>query len=146
MDYGLFNQTVIEHKNTLILIGVLVLLFTIIGTLVIEFYVRRSLNCQFFEIGKIKFSPTLLMIIPIVLILIFFPTKLYQCNKDVEETAYVEYVGQVKHSESSVRLIDDDLSFFVGKGHEKVPKGTNYGKVIYSKRSKVIVYYEQLDK
>lgn len=146
MDYEFFNKTVIEHRNALILIGVLVLLFTIVGTLVIEFYVRKSLDCQFFEIGKFKFSPTLLMIIPIVFILIFFPTKIYQCNKDVEETAYVEYVGQVKYSESSVKLIGEDLSFFVGKGHEKVPKGTNDGKVIYSKRSKVIVYYEQLDK
>lgn len=146
MNYDLFNQTVVEHKNTLILIGILVLLFTIIGTLVIEFYVRRSLDCQFFEIGMLKFSPTLLMVIPIVFILIFFPTKIYQCCKDIEEMAYVEYVGQVKYSESSVKLTDADLSFFVGKGHEKVPRGTSDGKVIYSKRSKVIVYYEQLDK
>ena len=145
MNYELFNQTVIEYRNTLILIGVLVLLFTIIGVLVIELYVRRSLECQFFEIGKLKFPPTLLMIIPIIFILIFFPTKIQQCNKDIEETAYVEYVGRVKYSESSVKLTDVDLSFFVGKGHEKVPQGTNDGKVIYSKRSKVIVYYEQLE-
>lgn len=146
MNYELFNQTVIEHRNTLILIGVLVLLFAIIGTLVIEFYVRRSLGCQFFEIGKLKFSPTLLMIIPIIFILIFFPIKIYQCNKDIEEMAYVEYVGQVKYSESSVKLIEEDLSFFVGKGQDKVPKGTSYGRVIYAKRSKVIVCYEQIDK
>ena len=146
MNYELFNQTVIEHRNTLILIGVLVLLFVIIGTFVIEFYVRRSLDCQFFEIGKLKFSPTLLMVIPVIFILIFFPTKIYQCNKDIEEMAYVEYVGEVKYSESSVKLIGEDLSFLVGKGHEKVPQGTSDGKVVYSKRSKVIVFYEQLDK
>lgn len=146
MDYELFNKTVIEHRNTMILIGIVVLLFAIIGALVIEFYVRRTLDCRFFEIGRFKFSPTLLMIIPIIFILIFFPTKLYQCNMDVEETTYMEYVGQIKYLESSVKLIDDDLSFFVGKGQEKVPKGTSYGRVIYAKRSKVIVYYEQIDK
>lgn len=146
MNYDLFNQTVIEHRNTLILIGVLVLLFTIIGTLVIEFYVRRSLDCQFFEIGKLKLSPTLLMVIPIIFILLFFPIKMYHCNKDIEEMTYVEYVGQVKYSASSVKLTDAGLSFFVGKGYEKIPQGLSDGKVIYSKRSKVIVYYEQSDK
>ena len=145
MDYEIFNQTVIEHKNMLILIGILVLLFTIVGVLVIEFYVRRFLDCQFFEIGKLKFSPTLLMIIPVAFVLLFFPIKIFECNKDIKETAYVEYIGQIEYSESSVKLIDDALSIFVGKGYEKIPKGTSNGKVIYSKRAKVIVYYEPIE-
>ena len=144
MDYKLFNQAVIEHRNNLILIGVLVLIFIIIGILVVEFYVRRILDCRFFKIGKHRFSPTVLMSIPVVFVLLYFPIEISKCNADIKEMAYVEYIGQVKYSESSVKLLDDGLSFFVGKGHEKIPKGINYGKVVYSKRSKVIVCYKSI--
>ena len=72
MDYELFNKSVIEYRNTMFLIGVLVLFFVIIGVLVVELFVRGTLDCRFFEIGKIKFSPTLLMIIPVISVLIFF--------------------------------------------------------------------------
>lgn len=144
MDYELFNQTVIEHKNMLILFAILTLIFIIFGALVIEFYVRRSLDCQFFKIGKLKFSPTLLMIIPIVFVVLLYSIKIYQCNKDIKEAAYLEYVGTIEYSGPSVKLTDNDLSIFVGKGYEKVPRGISIGKVIYSKRSKVIVYYNSI--
>lgn len=146
MDYELFNQAVIEYKNSLISMGVVTLVVVLIGTLAIEFYVRGSLGCRFFEIGKLKISPTLLVLIPIALILIIYSIKIYECDVDVREQAYVEYIGQVKYSESSVKLIEDKISIYVGKWSEKVPEGTSYGKVIYSKRSKVIVFYKSLER
>ena len=146
MDYELFNKIVAEHRNSLVLMGALTLTFILIGILIIEFYVQRSLGCKFFKIGKLKFSPTWLMIIPAMAVLIFYPIKIYECNADIKESAYTEYIGNVEYAAPSVKFLDKDLSIFVGKGHEIVPAGKNYGKVIYSKRSKVIVYYTSIDK
>ena len=146
MNYELFGRIVAEHRNSLVLMCILTLTFILIGILIIEFYVRRSLGCKFFKIGKLKFSPTWLMIIPVAAVLIFYPVKIYECNADIKESAYTEYMGNVEYSVSSVKLLDKDLSIFVGKAHEIVPAGLNYGKVIYSKRSKVIVYYTSVDK
>lgn len=142
MDYNHFNQIVIEHRNSMILIGIVSLVFVITALLVVEFYVRRELDCSYFSIGKIKFSPTLLMLIPLIFVFIFFPIQIYQCNYDVAHSSYETYTGSVKYSESSVKLIDEDISIFVGKGHEIVPEGESYGMVVYSTKSHVVVFYK----
>ena len=142
MEYSRFNQLVVEHRNSMILIGAVVLACVVVGLLVVEFYVRRKLDCPYINIGKLKFSPTWLMLIPLLLTLIYFPMKVCQCNHDINNSAYETYVGNVEYSESSVKLVDESISFFVGKGHEIVPPGKGYGKVIYSRKSRVIVYYE----
>ena len=72
MDYNRFNQIVVEHRNSMILIGIISLVFVLAALLVVEFYVRRNLDCPYFTIGKLRFSPTLLMLIPLIFILIFF--------------------------------------------------------------------------
>ena len=145
MNYEHFNRIVIEHRNTLVLIGILVLLFALLGVLAVEFYVKKELNCKCFKLGKIRISPTSLMLIPILVILIIFPMKIIKCNLDIKETSYEEYVGKIEYSSSSVKFHNADFSVFVGKGHEVVPPGTHKGKVIISQRSKVIVYYESLE-
>lgn len=145
MNYQLFNKTVTEHRNSLILIGVIVFIFAIIGVFVVEFYVRRELDCKYFEIKNFKIAPTILMVIPIIAILVYFPVKIVQCNRDVKNLAYEEYIGEVEYSSSSVKFHDADFSVFVGKGHEIVPAGKHYGKVVFSRESRVIVYYEQLE-
>ena len=142
MDYDVFNQLVNQHKNSMILIGILVLIFVIIGFFVVEFYVRQALECQYFEFGKMKISPTLLMIIPLMFVVIYFPIKVYECDYDINNMSYEIYVGEVEYSESSVKLRDEGISIFVGKGHEICPRGINYGKVVYSSKSHVIVYFE----
>lgn len=142
MDYNHFNQIVIEHRNSMMVIGIASLVFVIAALLVVEFYVRRELDCLYFSIGKIKFSPTLLMLIPLIFVLVFFPTQIYQCNYDVAHSSYKTYTGPVEYSESSVKLTDEDISIFVGKGHEIVPEGESYGTVVYSTKSRVVVFYE----
>ena len=145
MDYNRFNQIVIEHRNSMISIGIVSLVFVLAALLVVEFYVRRNLECPYFTIGKLRFSPTLLMLIPLIFILIFFPIQIYQCNYDVTYTSYETYNGPVEYSESSIKLIDDDVTIFVGKGHEIVPQGNSYGTVIYSTKSHVVVFYASDD-
>lgn len=142
MEYDHFNRIVSEHKNSMILIGILVLLFVIIGLLVIEFYVRRKLDCPYFTIGKIRFSPTLLMLIPLFFVIVYFPVKISQCNYDINNSAYESYTGIVEYSESSIKLTDEDITIFVGKGHEIVPQGINYGTVLYSQKARVVVFYQ----
>ena len=146
MDYSSFSQIVVNHRNSIILIGILVLLFIIVGLFVVELYVRRKLECPYFSLGKLKFSPTLLMLIPLIFAFVFFPVKIYQCNYDLKHNAYETYVGFVEYSESSVKLTDKNTSIFVGKGHEIVPDGKNYGKVVYSTKSHVIVFFESGNK
>ena len=145
MEYERFKQLVVEHRNSMILIGTLVLVFIMIGFFIVEFYVRRRLDCSYFIVGKFKFSPTLLMLVPLILVLIYFPTKVYQCNYDINNSVYETYIGDVEHSESSVKLEDVDLTIFVGKGHEIIPKGSSYGMVVYSQKAHVLVYYEELN-
>ena len=126
----------------MMLIGIVSLVFVLIALLVVEFYVRRELDCPYFAIGKIKFSPTLLMLIPLIFVLVFFPIRIYQCNYDVAHTSYATYTGPIEYSESSVKLRDEDITIFVGKGHEIVPNGESYGTVVYSTKSHVIVFYK----
>lgn len=145
MEYELFSKTVIQHRNSMILIGILVLVFVIVGTLIVEFYVRRELDCPYFKIKNIRFSPTLLMALPIIFTLIYFPIEIYKCNYDIQYSSYEEYIGEVEYSSSSVKLKNCNLSVFVGKGHEIIPLGKHYGKVIYSTKANVIVYYESLE-
>lgn len=145
MNYALFDQIVFEHQKSLVIMFVVTLIFAVAGLLVVEFYVRGKLNCRFFEIGKFKFSPTWLMIIPIAAIFIVYPVQICRCDNDIKNNAYVEYVGKVEYSSSSVKFIDGGFYVFVGKGHKIVPDGLSYGKVIYAKQSKVIVYYEKMN-
>ena len=145
MDYNRFNQIVIEHRNSMILIGIVSLVFVLAALLVVEFYVRRNLGCPYFAIGKFRFSPTLLMVIPLIFILVFLPVQIYQCNYDVTHTSYETYTGSVEYSESSIKLIDEDITIFVGKGHEIVPQGNSYGTIIYSTKSHVVVFYSSDD-
>lgn len=144
MEYDRFNQLVAEHRNSMVFIGVSILVFVAIGFLVVEFYVRRELDCPFFNIGKLRFSPTLLMGIPLIFVLIYFPIKVHQCNYDINNLNYETYVGEVEYSESSVKLMDNGISIFVGKGHGIIPQGNGYGKLIYSQKSHVVVYYEPI--
>lgn len=146
MEYEFYNQLVVEHRNSMILIGILVFVFVVIGFFVVEFYVRKKLDCPYFNIGKLKFSPTLLMLIPLIFVLIYFPTKVYQCNYDINNFAYETYVGDLEYSESSVKLRDINVTVFVGKGHEIIPKGSGYGMVVYSQEAHVVVYYEPLNR
>lgn len=142
MDYESFNQIIVSHRNSIIFIGISVLIFVIIGIVAVEIYVRGNLNFQYIKFNKLKFSPTLLMLIPLILVIVYFPIKIYQCNYDIDNLSYESYVGEVEYSESSVKLVDDKLSVFVGKYHEIVPQGITYGLVIYSEKSHVIVFYE----
>ena len=142
MEYQSFNQLVIEHRNSMILIGALVLIFVIIGVLVVELYVRRELDCRYFKIKSLKISPTMIMLIPLLFVVIYFPIKVYQCNYDVKNESYETYIGEIEYSESSVKLNNENRTFFVGKGHEIVPPGISYGMVVYSTKSHVIVFYE----
>lgn len=145
MDYNSFNQLVLDHRNSMIFIGILVLVFVLIGMFIVEFYVRRKLDCPYFEIGILKISPTLVMLIPLIFVLIYFPNKIQQCNYDIHNSSYETYIGEVEYSESSIKLIDDDVTIFVGKGHEIVPQGNSYGTVIYSTKSHVVVFYASDD-
>lgn len=71
----------------------------------------------------------------------FFPVKIYQCNYDVTYASYEIYTGAVEYSESSIKLIDEGITIFVGKGHEIVPRGNSHGTVVYSTKSHVVVFY-----
>lgn len=146
MEYELFNQYIVAHRNSIIIIGVLILIFAIIGVLVVELYVRRELGCMFFKVKNCKISPTLLMIVPIIMIFIYFPLEIYKCNYDIQNCSYEEYIGEVEYSSSSVKFNNPKWSVFVGKGHEIVPAGKHYGKVVYSTKAKVIVSYEEINK
>lgn len=146
MDFELFNKNVIEHRNSLILIGLLVLIFAIIGAIVVEVYVRKASDCEYFEIGKFKFSPTILMLALICAIITVFSIKIVQCNLDINGNLYEEYIGKVDYSSSTVKFCDTGFSVFVGKGHEIIPPGISYGKVVISKYANVIVQYKAIDR
>lgn len=144
MKYEEFNRIVTEHRNSIIIIGIIVLVMCLVAIIIVEFYVRRHLDCKFFTIRSIKFSPTLLMIIPLIAIVIYFPIEINKCNVDLNQELYTEYVGQIEYSSSSVKFKDENFTVFVGKGFELIPRGENYGRCIYSSNSKVIVYWEKL--
>ena len=144
MNYNLFKDIILEHRNSLIIIGVIFLIIIIVTALVIEIYVRGELKFEYFQFKKIKFSPTLLLIIPLIFGIIYFSFDIANCNKDIQDNSYETYIGECEYTSTSVKLKDLNLSIYVGKGHEIVPRGINYGKCIYAKHSKVIVFFESL--
>lgn len=144
MEYEKYNEIVLEHRNSLALIGGLVLAFCIIGILVIEFYVRRNLGCRYFHFKQWKIAPTLFMLIPLIATILYFSTQIYKCNLDIKNHSYDVYKGEIEYSSSSVKL-KDKFSVFVGKGFELIPRGKHIGKCIYSHNAKVIVYWEELN-
>ncbi len=143
MEYDKFDKIVLEHRNSLVIIGMLILVMCIIGILVIEFYVRGKLGCRYFKIGRWKFSPTYIMLIPVLIAVLYFSIQIHQCNLDVNNHLYDTYVGEVEYSSSSVK-IKDKFSVFMGKGFELIPQGKHYGRCIYSHNAKVIVSWEDL--
>lgn len=142
MEYEKYNAIVLEHRNSLILIGVLVFTMCVVGMLVIEFYVRRELGCKYFYIKQWKFSPTFIMFIPLIVVIICFSIQIHKCNLDIRNELYDTYIGEVEYSSSSVK-IKDNFSVFVGKGFEIIPKGKHIGKCVYSHNAHVIVYWEE---
>ena len=143
VEYEKYKALVLDHRNSLILIGVLVFAICIIGIFVVEFYVRRKLGCRYFHIRHRKISPTLIMLIPLTAIILVFSIQIHQCNLDIDNNLYKTYIGEVEYSSSSVKL-KDEFSVYVGKGFELIPKGKHRGKCIYSQNAKVIVYWEEL--
>lgn len=145
MDLDQFNLIVLEHRNSMIVIGCIILFVCIATMFVIEFYVRGALECKYFQLGKIKISPTLFMLIPMIVALVYFSVVIVNCNKDISANAYETYIGICTYESESVNLKEAEIFIYVGKGHEIVPHGDNYGKCIYSKYSKVIVHWESLN-
>lgn len=143
MEYEKYKEIVLEHRNSLIFIGILILAMCVIGILVIEFYVRRKLGCRYFHMKQWKFSPTSIMIIPLLATILVFSVQIHKCNLDIDNNLYDTYIGEVEYSSSSVKL-KDEFSVYVGKGFELIPKGKHIGKCIYSHNAKVIVYWEEL--
>lgn len=85
------------------------------------------------------------MLLPMVLVLIYFSVVIASCNKDIATNAYETYTGICTYESEAVYLAEAQISIYVGKGHEIVPPGDHYGKCIYSKRSKVIVDWQLLE-
>lgn len=144
MDSCQFNNIVLEHRNSMLVIGCVILVVGIVAVLVVELYVRGVLECKYLQFQRYKVSPTLLMLIPIAAVLIYFSIVVINCNADIANNSYVTYIGVCEYESESVELVGEKVTIYVGKGHEIVPRGTNYGKCIYSKHSKVIVYWEPL--
>lgn len=140
-----FNEIVLQSKNSVIAIGAVIIIVGIIAVLAVEIYVRQKLKCRYFHFGKIKLSPTLLMCIPLIISITTIGIQINKYNLDIANASYETYIGYCTYKSESVRLQEKKLSIYVGKGHMRVPHGTNYGKCIYSKRSKVIVYWEPLE-
>ncbi len=129
----------------MILIGCVSLMISLIAFLVVEIYVRGVLGCRFFYLGKIKISPTLLLLVPVLAMVLYFSLVISWCNTDISEGSYVTYIGMCTYESETVILEDIDLHIYVGNGHEAIPDGQHYGKCVYSKRSKVIIFWEPID-
>lgn len=145
MDLEQFNQIVLEYRNSMIVIGCIIFFVCIVAMFVIEFYVRGTLECKYFQLKKFKISPTSLMLIPMIVVLVYFSVVTTNCNRDIATNAYETYTGICTYKSECVYLTDAQISIYVGKGHEIVPPGDNYGKCIYAKHSKVIVHWESLN-
>ena len=140
-----FNEIVLQRKDSIIAIGVVIIIVGIIAILAVEIYVRQKLKCRYFHFGKIKLSPTLVMCIPLIIAMITIGIQINKYNLDIANASYETYIGYCTYESNAVRLHERKLSIVVGKGCTRVPRGTNYGKCIYSKRSRVIVYWESLE-
>ena len=123
-----FNNIVLEHRNSMLAIGCVILVVGIVAVLFVEFYVRGALGCKYFQFRRYKISPTLLMLIPIAAVLIYSSIVVINCNADIANNSYATYIGVCEYESESVELVGEKVTIYVGKGHEIVPRGTNYGK------------------
>lgn len=144
MNFENFNSIVIEHRNSMIIMGCIVFALLLVGAFFVEFYVREKLNLKYFQLGKIRISPTWFVIILIVINIIYSLIVIKNCNEDITSGSYEIYIGNCSYKERTVTLQGLNLKIRVSGGHDIVPHGDSYGKCIYAKHSKVIVYWEEL--
>ena len=140
MNFEDFNSVVLEHRNSIILIACL-----IVGVGLLAMFFLAAYVGGYFKIGKIRFPSALLLLIPILFAIICSSIEVINCNKDIMHSAYEVYVGNCIYESETVTLEELDLKIHVGLHHTIVPYGDNYGKCIYSKYSKVIVYWESIE-
>lgn len=132
MNLENFDAIVIVHRNsTLAFCSIMVIL---------------GVALMFLLYGITKQKIAYLLLVPIIAIIVYSSVVLINCNKDINDDLYEVYVGNCTYESETVTLEDNGLKFNVGIGHELVPAGESYGKCIYSKNSKVIVYWESIEK
>ncbi|MBE5922658.1 MAG: hypothetical protein E7269_07895 [Lachnospiraceae bacterium] len=145
MDIDTFNQIIIEHRDSILLIGIIILIMCLCGMVFVEVFLNKELGTSHFEFGKWKIRPSLIIVIVIIVDIVWTSLTIANCNADIREASYETYIGECEYNSSSVKLKECSLNIFVGKGHDIVPSGTNYGKCIYSKHARVIVYWEAIN-
>lgn len=68
------------------------------------------------------------------------------CKMDKEEQAYVTYEGEFSYSNSKfVFLKDSNKTRLITIGCPLLPDGSSRGRLLYSKRSKILLDYELYD-
>ena len=144
MNFENFNSIVIEHRNSMIIIGCIVFSLLLAGALFVEFYVRERLDFKYLPLGKFRISPTWFVIVLIAINIIYSLIAVKNCNEDIASGSYETYIGNCSYKERTVTLQELNLKVRVSGGHDIVPHGDSYGKCIYAKDSKVIVYWEEL--
>lgn len=132
MNLENFDAIVIVHRNsTLVFCSIMM---TLGIALMFLLYVTTK--------QKISY----LLLLPIFAIIVYSSVVIINCNKDIHDDLYEVYVGNCTYEAETVTFEDNGLKFNVGMGHEFVPQGESYGKCIYSKNSKIIVYWEYIEK
>ena len=144
MNFENFHSIVIEHRNSMIIIGCIVFALLLAGALFVEFYVRERLDFKYLSLGKFRISPTWFVIVLIAINIIYSLIAVKNCNEDIASGSYETYIGNCSYKERTVTLQELNLKVRVSGGHDIVPHGDGYGKCIYAKHSKVIVYWEEL--
>lgn len=144
MDIDQYNKIVLEYRDSMVLIGCISLALCL-ATMLILTLVCKRIGLTYIKIAKLKVSPSLLLLVPLFAMIIYFSSVVVQCNLDIFESSFVTYVGICKYESETVILEEENLRIYVGNGHELVPSGRNYGKCVYSKHAKVIVFWEAID-
>ena len=134
-----------EHRHSIILIGIVISAACLFALLFVEIYVRGTLGLRYLEIKKLKISPSLFILLLLVCAIIFTLNDVRKIDKDIAEETYEIYIGECVHKERTVYLKGNGIKMRADNG-DIVPYGNNYGKCIYSKRSRLVVDWESIEK
>lgn len=150
MEVEEYALTVLAYKNSIIRICWLMEAVGLIGMIAVGIFVYRGLKIKSIGFGRDKASLACCIMVVLTLFMlftaIFTANDVSKCEQDIENSSYEKYVGEISYTPRNVRLCDIGLSLQVSGGFSRMPRGENYGRCVYSSRSKVIVDYQPLDR
>lgn len=134
-SFEVYDAIVTRHCWTMVLIG----LVAIAAIIAIYFWIRKTIDNK-----KGLAEYTIILGVLLLGVLVFEIYTICTTIHDVQNDAYVVYEGTYETAkDAKVYIIDaDGKRKTLSDAFYSLPDGTHRGKIVYSEKTKIVVYYQ----